>query len=150
MAAPSAERQVRVRVTCLRPPDPGAHKAEFGLQDRDQQVHPGQVLADGSIRFECWLLVRPQAKTGQPNFLGEYAHGSPAQRFLYLSWRPRKPRGAPWSRRMKVHLSSITWEQIEEAGQTHSLLEAAVPGTAADGGLKSGSVELLGGGWSVR
>ncbi len=150
MAAPVTELQVRVRVVCIKPPDPAAHGAEFGLQDRDQQVHPGQVLNDGSILFECRLPVRHNAQTGNPNFLGAYAHGSPAQRFLYLSWRPKKPRGAPWTRRMKIHLSSITWEQIEEVLQTGSILEVAVPGTAQDGGLKGGSVELLGGGWSLR
>lgn len=144
------EQQVRLRVICVRPPDPAAHGAEFGLQDKDQRVHPGRVLGSGDIRFECQLPVRPNARTGSPNFLGPYAHGSPAQRFLYLSWQPWKPRGAPWTRRMKIHLSSITWDQIEEAGRTGSVLEAAVPGTATDGGLRCGSVELLGGGWSVR
>jgi len=143
------EKSVRLRVLCVRPPDPDEYGAEFGLQDVEERLQPGERQADGSFLFECQLRVRRNRQTGQPNFLGPYVFGIPGARFLYLSWRERQVAMPVWSRRMKIPLSPITWEQIEEAERTGGALEAAVPGRAGDGGLRSGSVAFLGEGWTV-
>lgn len=142
------ERLVRLRVVCVQPPDPEARGAEFGLQDKDQILHPGQVQPDGSFLFDCELRVQPNPRNKNPNFLGPYAHGTPGVRFLYLSWRQKGSK--KWKRRMKIHLSSITHEQIKKAGRKGKALEAAVKGTAKDGGLNCASVPLLDKGWVVR
>jgi hypothetical protein len=81
-------------------------------------------------------------------------HGDASRRFLYLSWRPLKwrpgqPEPACWLRRIKVHLSSITWEQIEQSVANGGVLEAVLPGTGRDGGPSCASVPLVGGGWAV-
>jgi Family of unknown function (DUF5990) len=155
------EEHIRLRVVCQDPPPPERYAAEFGLQDNSTAaewvIHAGRVFPNGDIHFECECRVRPQKKTGSPNFLGNYVQGSPFARFLYLSWRPRdwapgkpEPPCGTWLRRMKVNLSSITWEQIDEALKLNAVLEAVVRGTGRDGGPSCGSVPLVGGGWVVQ
>jgi hypothetical protein len=160
-AADRTEQRVRLRVVCLSPPDPEQYSAEFGLQDNSATatwvIHPGKVQPNGDIHFDCECRVRPNPRTGQPNFLGPFVHGDAAKRFLYLSWRPRAwdpgqqdPPCSAWVRRIKVHLSPITWEEIESAIQLRGVLEAAVRGTGSDGGPSCASVPLVGGGWTVK
>ena len=157
----TSERLVRLRVICKAPPDPDEHGANFGLQDNTTaahwMLHAGARKANGDFVFECVARVRPNARTGNPNFLGDFVHGKPDERFLYLSWRPKDCRpvqpamgSSRWSRRMKIHLSGITWQQIEEATQAGGVLEASVQGTGKDGGTSCASVPLLGGGWAIR
>ena len=50
---------------------------------------------------------------------------------------------------MKIHLSTITWELIEQATKSGGVLEATIEGTAKDGGPNCASVPLLGDGWKV-
>ena len=155
------ERRVRLRVICQRPPSPGQYGAEFGLQDNSTTaewvIHSGQPRSNGDIHFECECRVRSHQRTGSPSFLGPFVHGDASQRFLYLSWRPAgwrpgqpEPPCPTWVRRIKVHLSSITWEQIDESWTRGGVLEAVVPGTGRDGGPSCASVPLIGGGWTVR
>ncbi|MBX3747056.1 MAG: hypothetical protein KF833_17245 [Verrucomicrobiae bacterium] len=152
---------VRLRVVCKAPPDPDQHGAIFGLQDNSTaahwSLHAGTRTSSGDIVFGCDVRVRANARTADPNFLGDYVHGKPDERFLYLSWRPRDWRsGQPerasprWQRRMKIHLGTVTWEQIEEATQSGGVLGATVEGTGKDGGPNCASVPLLGNGWEVE
>lgn len=155
-----SEQRIRLRVICQRPPSPLQYGAEFGLQDNSTTaawvLHAGQTQPNGDIHFECECRVRPSQSTGAPNFLGPFMHGSAAERFLYLSWRPLHWRPAQpeaigvWVRRIKVHLKSLTWEQIDEAIAKGGVLEAVVAGTGRDGGPSCASVPLIGGGWTVR
>jgi Family of unknown function (DUF5990) len=134
----STPARIHLIVTCEAPPPDtlNGQPTEFGLQDKQQALHPGARQPDGSLRFSCEVAVRPQAATGAPDFGGPFVHGSAGGRFLYLGWRP--PGGA-WIRRFKIPLTSIGWEQIA-AGQ-HRALSARV-NTA-----HSGTVTLLGAGW---
>lgn len=159
-ACKEVEQHVRLRVICILPPKPEQYEAEFGLQDnsttRDWVIHPGKVQANGDIQFECECRVRRNPRTGEPNFLGLFVHGDATKRFLYLSWRPKGWRpgqpdsAATWLRRMKVHLSSITWAQIAEATLPGRMLEAKIAGTGRGGGPNCGTVALEGGAWTVR
>ena len=154
------EQVVRLRIICLQPPDPEKYDAEFGLQDNSSTtawiVHKGQSIK-GDLHFECECRVRPQKTNAAPNFLGPFVHGNAAERFLYLSWRPKSWRHGPaetsptvWQRRMKIHLRSITWEQVNEAVETGGVLEARMEGTGRDGGPACASVPLVGAGWTVK
>lgn len=156
----TSERLVRLRVICKAPPDPDQHRAIFGLQDNSAaahwMLHAGTRKANGDFEFECEARVRPNSRTGDPNFLGDFVHGKSDERFLYVSWRPKECAlvqpaigSSRWSRRMKIHLSAITWQQIEEATRVGGVLEASVQGTGKDGGPSCASVPLLGGGWTI-
>jgi len=155
------EQRVQLRVICVAPLRPEQFGAVFGLQDnsttQDWVVHPGHVQPNGDIHFECECRVRPNQATGEPNFLGSFVHGSLTERFLYLSWRPTNWRpGQPdpacpaWVRRIKVHLSRITWAQVDQALLPGRVLQAKLPGTGRDNGPSCASVPLIGGMWTVQ
>jgi hypothetical protein len=117
-----SEQVVSLRAICKSPPDLDRHGAAFGLQDNsstaDWVLHSGKRKPNGDHHFECDVRVRPNARTGEPNFLGDFVHGAADKRFLYLSWRPKNWRSGqpessgPWVRRMKIHLSLITWDLV--------------------------------------
>ena len=145
--APAGEQTVRLRVRLAEaPPRACASYAEVegGLQ-RKHEVLPGEVGPDGRPRFTCELRARRDAATGAPVFLGPFAFGPPAARFLYVSWsavRAAEPgAGRAMFRRAKVPLGTITWAQVEEvAARLDGVLEATVPGVAQDGGPVCASV----------
>lgn len=152
-------QRLRLRIVCLRPPDPGQHNAEFGLQEKrtgDWILHAGKRQRNGDFVFDFECEVRPRRSGTSPDFSGQFIHGKPGERFVYLSWKPRgwKPGtpepGAPHCvRRMKIHLKSIRWAQVESALKGGSCLEAIVLGTATDGGPNCASVPLTHG-WQLR
>ena len=154
--APS--QRLRLRIVCVRPPDPARHGAEFGLQEKragDWILHAGKRQRNGNFIFDFECDVKPSHSGTSPDFSGQFIHGKPGERFVYLSWKPRgwKPGtpepGAPHCvRRMKVHLRNIQWPQIESAFHSGSPLEAIVAGKAKDGGPNCASVPLAHG-WQV-
>jgi hypothetical protein len=144
------EQKVRLRVICSPLPAPrcaGYEQVELGIQEGEVS-RPGVPEGDG-LRFECEVRVKPGSKSGSPNFLGPFVFGTPEQRFLYLRWERHCAGGWQMFRRMKIHLSSITWEQIEAACRAGGVLEARVSGIGRDGTPACASVPLLGEGWLV-
>ena len=139
MPPPSPSR-IRLQITCAAPPPAiyDGQPTEFGLQDKQQALHPGVSQADGALRFSCEVAVKPHAATGVPDFGGPFVHGPAGARFLYLGWRP--PGGA-WIRRFKIPLTPISWEQV--AAAQAGALAARVSAT------RSGTVALLGAGWTA-
>ena len=84
---------------------------DFGLQDKSGTLHPGKFDPKSSMIFDLTLDVNPEAGD-TPVFLGQFAHGPPKERFLYLSWR--RPDGG-FSQRIKLLLSSLTWSDVSAA-----------------------------------
>jgi hypothetical protein len=135
------EPQVTLEITCLRPP---TRQGAFGLQDKNQRLHPPAQAATDSAVFRCQVRAKPAAASGPPNFSGAFTHGTPQDRFLYLSTASEDGPNAAWIRRIKVPLKSITWEQVETAAR-HA--DARLACTVDGGG--SGTVKLIGRGWQV-
>ncbi len=135
------EHQVTLEITCLQPP---TRQGVFGLQDKNRRLHPPAQEAGGSAVFRCQVRAKPAAASGPPNFLGAFTHGTPQDRFLYLSLRPVDGPEDAWIRRIKVPLKPITWEQVDAAaGHADARLTCTVDG----GG--SGTVKLISRGWQV-
>ena len=91
-------------------PMPGAPDA-FGLQDKAGVLHPGSPGEAGTTVFDFALQVKPHA-SGAVVLAGEFAHGPPAERFLYLGWR--NANGA-FAQRLKLPLAGISWSDVNEA-----------------------------------
>jgi len=151
-------QRLRLRIVCIRPPDPGRHGAEFGVQEKragDWILCAGKRRRNSDFVFDFECDVKPPRPGTSHDFSGQFIHGKPGERFVYLSWKPRgwKPGtsepGPPHCvRRMKIHLNSIEWPQVESALKDHSCLEAIVVGTAKDGGPNCASVQLAHG-WQL-
>jgi hypothetical protein len=153
MPIPSSDEvTVRLRVICspMPPKTFGCmERIELAMQVR-QDLQPGVELPDGSMRFECEARVKGNRNTEAPNFLGPPVHGPVGGRFLYLNWQGWERDERREFSRMKIHLSSITWEQIEAVvGNEGSILEATVSGVGRNGRPAAASVPLEGDGWEV-
>ena len=88
-------------------PAPGA----FGLQDRAEVLHPGTPGAAGAVVFDFTLQVK-SLDARAVVLTGDFAHGSPAERFLYLGWRNT---AGGFAQRLKLPLFTITSVQVREA-----------------------------------
>jgi hypothetical protein len=83
----------------------------FGLQDKEGHLQLGTLGPDGTVIFELALQVKA-GKSGEPVFLGSFAHGSPKGRFLYLAWAEEK---GILAQRLKLPLGGISWNDIRES-----------------------------------
>ena len=112
---------------------------DFGVQDNANVLHPGKTERSGHIVFEVTLDVKP-GRIFKPVFVGDFAHGAPKERFLYLSWRNAS--GA-YAQRLKLPLGAITWSDIDESQKTPLTGEVAAstkprkPGGTNIGGTRA-------------
>lgn len=143
MVSENRSIQISIRVICLHSPQETCPEKDtvFGLQDKAQNLLSGQMAADGGLQFECTVVARSLATMSEPNLSGVYVHGTPIQRFLYLSLGRKDNDQWHWIRRIKIPLSGITWQHIETALTGQRILEATIDGQRA------GTVSLLGMGW---
>jgi hypothetical protein len=94
----------------------------FGLQDKAETLHQGTPGPGGTTVFEFALQARPHG-SGAAVLSGEFAHGPPAARFLYLGWR--NAQGA-FAQRLKLPLSGLAWEDASAALAKNQALVATL------------------------
>jgi uncharacterized protein DUF5990 len=139
------EREIPVRITLIGPP-PGVL---FCLQRGRAELVSPALAADPELSFDLFLRVgrRPD---GQPNFLGPFAQGRPADRFVYVrSGTLAGQADSCWTRRARVPLARIDWALLDEIwARPGAVLEARIPGRAKDGGPVCATVRLSDG-WRV-
>jgi hypothetical protein len=136
------ETKLRLRIVLEKPP-PGV---DFGLQEgkgRDYKTVDKQRSKGKNLTFTCTVTVKDNREDGLPNFLGPMAQGPSGARFIYLDIGEYAGQtNCPWSRRLKVPLSGITWREIEQVRAEPTLiLESRVPGTGKDGGPSCATVK---------
>jgi hypothetical protein len=127
---PSAKQWINLRLIHdgVQPGTPLDEPLRFGLQDSKNEVHPGITRPGGSQNFELTLEVSEGGQEGQPVFRSAFAHGPPAARFLYLSWKREGAHQHPWGWRIKIPLSGIGWAEIWAAEKPDKCLVADVTG----------------------
>ncbi len=119
----------------------GRTAVRLGIQ-RGQEVIDDVPADTSQVTFTLPLCVEQNAKTGQPNFIGPFAHGTPQERFLYLCWGEWKDGAWDGFRRAKVHLKHLTWDQVEAALRQGKPIEFSFDMTDAKGGPACGSLNL--------
>jgi Family of unknown function (DUF5990) len=88
---------VPIRLVLVDPPD----GVLFGVQrGRGARYEPMfvQQRTRRDVSFDFSLLVADNPEDGQPNFLGDFAQGPPARRFVYIDvghMRGRRTRPGP-------------------------------------------------------
>lgn len=139
------EIELPLRITVVDPPPNVALAVQRG---RDGLLPPTRQTADALV-FD--FTVRAGERDGRPNFLGEFAQGTPADRFVYVnSGSSAGQPGSRWQRRAKVKLATITREMIDAAlAESGAVLEARFHGIGRDGGPACATVPLLDGGWRL-
>ncbi|HET7232855.1 MAG TPA: DUF5990 family protein [Longimicrobium sp.] len=138
------EAELPLRIIVNRPP-PGV---TFAVQKGRHGLLPPTRRTADEIAFD--FSVRVGDRDGRPNFVGEYAQGTPADRFVYVnSGTGAGQMGSPWSRRAKVKLGTLTREMVDAALDAGGVLEARIHGVGRDGGPACATVPLLDGGWRL-
>lgn len=117
----------------------GRTAVRLGIQKGKTVVDDVPADAENAA-FACPFRVERHTRTGKPNFLGPFAHGTPEERFIYLSWGERE--GDAWNmfRRAKIDLTDIAWPAIEQAIATNRPLEATLRLTDRHGEPLCGTV----------
>ena len=123
---------------------------DYGLQSGQgsgYETVQTQRSAGADLRFEFSVEVKPRGTGAAPDFRGPFVQGRAGGRFFYVdigTYAGQK--NTPWSRRLKVPLTGITWAQVERASRdARAVLEARVPGTGKDGSPACASVKNFGG-----
>lgn len=117
---------------------------------RDGLLAPS-VASAARLQFDFSLRLGKPLADGRPNFLGDYAHGTRAQRFVYVNaGRLAGQPGSCWERRAKLMLDGVTQAQVDAlVADGGKVLQASFTGTGRDGGPACARVPLHGGGWQV-
>jgi hypothetical protein len=141
------EHELRLRIVLEKPPA----GVDFGLQ-RGRGIDYETVQTERSegndLRFEFVVRVRAGRGSAAPNFLGPFVQGPVSERFVYIDIGTYAGQSSTcWSRRLKIPLHEISWEQIEAAVGT-ALLETKVSGTGRDGGPNCASIKPFPG-WKI-
>lgn len=115
----------------LKRPTPGV---DFALQEghgsKYKTVQKQRSGANKDLKFEFPVTVKT-AKDSAPDFAGLYVQGARGDRYFYIDIGTYAGQtNTPWSRRLKVPLSCITWELVNSG----STLVGEIPGTGNDGG----------------
>ena len=142
----AGDRELRLRIIVDEPPA----GVRFQLQRGSRELEPPARATPASIAFDFAVRVG-QRTTGEPNFLGPFAQGPPAGRFVYInSGTLAAQADSCWTRRAKVPLTTITWPLIERARSSGATVETHIAGAGRDGGPSCGTVPLCAGGWRVE
>jgi hypothetical protein len=134
--------EVGLRIILLAPPA----GVDFGIQEgkgNDYRAILKQRSTGGDLSFEFKIAVKGSREDGAPNFVGPFAQGPAAERFVYVDiGKLAGQANTPWERRLKVGLAGITAKMVKDAVADSSvLIEVSLPGTSKDGGPSCASVK---------
>jgi Family of unknown function (DUF5990) len=123
---------------------------DFGIQHGKGNAYSTiqtQSTNGGNLNFEFTLIVKGNAGEVPPNFLGPLSQGPARGRFVYIDiGKSAGQTNSSWQRRIKIPLTGITWELIQQTLANKKLvLEARLPGTGKDGGPSCATVHPIGG-----
>lgn len=111
-----------------------------------------QVATDGDLFFEEMVKLKGDGvKYDYPDFGGPFVQGARSARFLYIDIGTIAGQSSsPWTRRLKIPLSGISWDMVRQIKSTPDLvLFTKVPGIGKDGGPNCAMVKPFVG-WSTK
>ena len=131
-------------------PTPGVM---FGLQKgsgSNYETVQKQIPVSDSLSFKFTITVKgDRSKDEYPRFSGSFVQGPAGSKFVYIGIGTYA--GQPdsiWSRRLKIPLTGITWNDIQSLSEL-SILQTSVPGTGKDGGPNCATVKPFAG-WHIK
>ena len=135
--------QITLQIILVRP----TKDVDFGLQKgsgRDYETIQKQRYISKDLLFSFEATVKGDRKTDLlPKLSGPFVQGPTNSKFLYIDIGTYAGQtGTSWSRRLKIPLTGITWQQVDELNANNKLvLETSVPGTGKDGGPNCATVK---------
>ena len=119
---------------------------DFGLQKGSGNnfiIVQKQHATTNDLIFEFSVQIKDDAEKKQsPKFSGDFVQGS-SDKFVYIGIGTYAGQfDSVWSRRLKVPLTGITWEQVEQLyNNPNAVIETYVPGTGKDGSPNCATVK---------
>ena len=135
-------------LVCVSDPPAGI---SFAIQKgRDALLSPFDLQLN-AIWFAFTIRLGSHLPDGSPNFLGEFAHGTPTDRFVYINSGTRAGQAhSCWERRAKLKLAGIPRSLVESVvGRADRAVRAVVVGTGPDGGPTCATVRENSVSWAV-
>lgn len=125
----------------------------FGLQKgtgSNYDCVQKQISTSNDLAFTFTVNVKgDRCKDKLPKLSGIFVQGSGDNKFVYIDIGTCAGQlYSIWSRRLKVPLTGITWEDID-ALLSDSMLQTIVPGTGKDGGPNCATVKPFEG-WHLK
>jgi hypothetical protein len=143
--------QITLQIILVRP----TKDVDFGLQKgagSNYETMQKQRYTSKDLVFKFEAVVKGDRKKDMiPRLSGPFVQGPAINKFVYIDIGTYAGQtGTAWSRRIKIPLTGITWEQIDELNANNKLvLEASVPGTGKDGGPNCATVKPFDG-WYLK
>ena len=132
---PTEELEIVIEIVCEALPGlqyEGRGPLHLGIQ-RDAEIVEAAPADRDRIVFRPALRVRKHTD-GSANFLGSFAQGPRAERFIYLNWvvvqggTPREQIG-----RIKLHLNHIKYEDAQKAAARKKPIKVSLQLTSDKG-----------------
>jgi hypothetical protein len=145
------EKELALHIIITKPPP----NVEFGLQkgagSNYETVQKQKAKPHENLSFKCPIKIKGErSKDHSPKFSGPFVQGNQPDKFVYIDIGTYAGQAdSIWSRRLKIPLTGITWNIIEQIDSDDKLiLESRVPGTGKDGGPNCATVKPFYG-WRV-
>lgn len=144
------EYKLKLRIIAVKPPI----GFWFWLEDKEGNIFSATESKGEDIPFDFDVIVKENARAGSPNFTGQFASGTPSERFFHIN---NSKVGGQMERRAKIWITGkhveppISWEAIKEASSSpDKMLVAKYMATDKDGKPACASVKLIGDGWIIQ
>ena len=143
------EPALTLRIVVEKPPAGVDYGVQSGHGSNYDTVQTVRSRGD-DLPFEFSVDVKEESRRAAPDFRGPFVQGPARARFVYLDIGTSAGQtDAPWSRRLKIPLTGITWDMIDKVSSApRRVLEARVPGTGRDGGPTCATVKDFDG-WTI-
>jgi hypothetical protein len=120
----------------------------LGIQ-RDEEITDAAPADSKQIVFKPTLRARRNAD-GCVNFLGPFAHGPKAERFIYLNWVAESGKlPTAMVGRIKLHLNHLKWAAVENAAKRNRPIRVRIALTNAKGNPVMASVRSDAAEWEL-
>jgi hypothetical protein len=151
MAEQEHEIAIGIEIVCTKLP---------GLRWRDRGpihlgIQQGQEVPELTPANRERIVFHPEFRVrrhtdASANFLGPFAQGPRAERFIYLVWIVMDGNTpAAMLGRVKLHLNHIQWIDVEKAAARKKPIKVTVPLTSAKGGPVFASVRPNAAKWDL-
>lgn len=141
---------MQLRITLTAPTSGVDFALQKGAGNTYEMVQK-QNVSEGDISFLVPVTIKGERNTeALPKVSGPFVQGPSGGKFIYIDIGTYAGQiGTVWSRRLKVPLSGITWQLLDQLEAHPKLfLSTQVPGTGKDGGPNCATVKPFDG-WQV-
>ena len=144
------ESEITLQIILTRPTPDVLYALQKGAGNNYETVQK-QMAASDDLSFKFTIKVKgDRSKDKLPKFSGSYVQGPSDNKFVYIDIGTYAGQtNTIWSRRLKIPLTGITWEDVESYTRNpNSIMETQVPGTVKDGSPNCATVKPFTG-WHI-